>query len=54
MATEPITVHVDSEAARVFKTASPDKRRKVEALLSLQLRHHRVGDQRQHYYLGGA
>ena len=37
MATEPITVHVDAEAARVFKAASPDERRKLEALLSLQL-----------------
>ena len=37
MATEPITVHVDAEAARVFKAASPDERRKLESLLSLQL-----------------
>ena len=37
MATEPITVHVDAEAARVFRAATPDERRKLEALLSLQL-----------------
>ena len=37
MATEPITLHLDAEAARVFKTASPDERRKLEALVSLQL-----------------
>jgi hypothetical protein len=37
MATEPITLNVDSEAARVFNAASPDERRKLEALVSLQL-----------------
>ncbi|HEV8194241.1 MAG TPA: hypothetical protein VGP82_22555 [Ktedonobacterales bacterium] len=36
MATEPITLNVDAEAARVFKAASPDERRKLEALVSLQ------------------
>ncbi|HKW22290.1 MAG TPA: hypothetical protein VJO13_12985 [Ktedonobacterales bacterium] len=37
MATEPITVHVDAEAARLFRAASPEERRKLETLLSLQL-----------------
>ena len=37
MATETITIHVDSAAAQVFKSASPDDQRKLEALLSLQL-----------------
>jgi hypothetical protein len=37
MATEAISVHVDAEAARPFKATSPGKRRKLEALLSLQL-----------------
>lgn len=37
MATEAITLHVDAEAARIFKTASPDERRKLEVLVSLQL-----------------
>jgi hypothetical protein len=37
LATEPISAYVDSEAARIFKAALPDQRRKLEALLSLQL-----------------
>jgi hypothetical protein len=37
MATEPITIQVDEAAARIFKDASPEQRRKLEALLSLQL-----------------
>jgi hypothetical protein len=37
MATEPITIEVDEAAARIFKSASPEERRKLEALLSLQL-----------------
>jgi hypothetical protein len=37
MATEPITVEVDEAAARVFKNASPEERRTLEALVSLQL-----------------
>lgn len=37
MATDPITVHVDAEAARLFKAASPGERRKLETVLSLQL-----------------
>ena len=37
-ATEPITVNVDPEAARIFRNASPEQRRKLELLISLQLR----------------
>jgi hypothetical protein len=37
MQTEPITIQVDREAARVFRSASPEMRRKLELLLSLQL-----------------
>lgn len=37
-ATEPITVNVDPEAARVFKNASPEQRRKLELLISPRLR----------------
>lgn len=37
MATEPITVEVDEAAARIFKNASPEERRTLEALVSLQL-----------------
>jgi hypothetical protein len=37
MATEPVTLELDEAAARVFKNASPEERRKLEALLSLQL-----------------
>jgi hypothetical protein len=37
MATEPITLEVDEAAARVFKNASPEERRTLEALVSLQL-----------------
>lgn len=37
MATEPITIQVDEAAARIFKTASPEQRQKLETLISLQL-----------------
>ena len=37
MTTEIITIRVDARAAQVFKTASDDERRKLEALLSLRL-----------------
>ena len=37
MQTEPITIHVDPAAARAFKAASDEERRKLEALLSLRL-----------------
>jgi hypothetical protein len=38
MATEPITIHLDAEAARVFKTAGPEEQKKMEALLGLWLK----------------
>jgi hypothetical protein len=37
MATEPVTLELDEAAARVFKEASPEMRRKLEALVSLHL-----------------
>ena len=37
MATEPITMEIDEAAARVYKNASPEQRRKLEVLVSLQL-----------------
>jgi hypothetical protein len=37
MATEPVTLELDEAAARVFKEASPEQRRKLEALVSLHL-----------------
>lgn len=37
MATQPITIQVDESAARIFENATPEERRKLEALLSLQL-----------------
>jgi hypothetical protein len=37
MATEPITINVEAEAAQIYKSASPEERRRLEALLSLQI-----------------
>jgi hypothetical protein len=37
MQTEPITIRVDPAAARAFRAASDEERRKLEALLSLRL-----------------
>ena len=37
MATEPVTLELDEAAARVFKEATPEMRRKLEALVSLHL-----------------
>jgi hypothetical protein len=37
METEQITIQVDAEAARAFKSASAQERRKLEALLSIRL-----------------
>ncbi len=37
MATQTITIHVSSEAARVYNTATAEQQRKIEALLSLKL-----------------
>ena len=36
--TEPVTINLDADAARIFKNASPEQRRKLELLISLQLR----------------
>jgi len=37
MDTEPITIRVEAEAARAFRSASPQERQKLELLLSLRL-----------------
>lgn len=37
MKTKAITIHVSSEAASVYETASADQQRKLDALLSLKL-----------------
>jgi hypothetical protein len=37
MATEPVTLELDEAAARVFREATPEMRRKLEALVSLYL-----------------
>jgi hypothetical protein len=46
MATEAITIKVDSEAARVFNTAPAEEQRKMEALLSLWLKEIAASDAR--------
>ena len=46
MATEAITIKVDSEAARVFNTAPAEEQRKMEALLSLWLKEIATADAR--------
>jgi hypothetical protein len=38
MATETITIQLDSEAAKVFRAAQPEEQKKLEALLSLWLK----------------
>jgi hypothetical protein len=38
MTTESVTINLDPEAARIYKSASPQERRKLELLVSLQLR----------------
>ncbi len=38
MATERITIEVDAEAARAFRSASAEDRRKIEALVSLRIK----------------
>jgi hypothetical protein len=38
MATEQITIQVDAEATRVFKSASAEERRKLEVMLDLRLK----------------
>ncbi len=37
MKTEEITIRVDAQAARAYRTASEEERRKLDLLLSLQL-----------------
>lgn len=37
MATEPITINLEPEAAQIYKVASPDLRRKLDLLISRQL-----------------
>jgi len=37
METERITIQVDAEAAKAFKSASAEDRRKIEALLSIRI-----------------
>jgi len=37
MMTEPITLRIEADAARVFKSASQAERQKVEALISILL-----------------
>lgn len=37
MATEPVTLELDEAAARLFKNATPEQQRKLEALVSLHL-----------------
>ena len=46
MATEAITIQVDSEAARVFKAAPAEEQKKMEALLSLWLKEIATADTR--------
>ena len=38
MATVPITIEVDAEAASVYNAASPEEQKKMQLLLSLRLR----------------
>ena len=37
MATVPITIEVDAEAAKVYAAASPEEQQKMQILLSLRL-----------------
>jgi hypothetical protein len=46
MATEAITIKVDSEAARVFNSAPAEQQRKMEALLNLWLKEIAAADAR--------
>lgn len=38
MKTDQITIQVDAEAARAYRAASEEERRKIDSLLSLKLR----------------
>jgi hypothetical protein len=44
MSTEIITLEVDSEAARVFKTASAEEREKLRVLLGIWLKEYARAD----------
>lgn len=44
MAKPTITIPLDPETARVYDSASPEEKRKMEALLSLWLRELATGD----------
>lgn len=44
MANPSITIPLDPQAARAYDSASPDEKRKIQALLSLWLRELAVGD----------
>jgi len=46
MATEAITIQVDSEAAKVFNGAPAEEQKKMEALLSLWLKEIAAADTR--------
>ena len=38
MATVPITIEVDAEAAEIYAAASPEEQKKMQILLSMRLR----------------
>jgi hypothetical protein len=37
MGTEPITIHLDAQAAKLFREATPEQRKKMEMLLGIWL-----------------
>jgi hypothetical protein len=44
MATEQITLRIDAAAARIFKSASPNDREKLELLLGVLVKEYTEGD----------
>lgn len=44
MATEQITLQIDADAARIFRSASPNDREKLELLLGVLVREYAEGD----------
>jgi hypothetical protein len=44
MATEQITLQIDADAARIFKSASPNDREKLELLLGVLVKEYAGGD----------
>lgn len=44
MATEQITLKIDADAARIFKSASPNDREKLELLLGVMVKEYAAGD----------